>query len=121
LGLRFYDVPQYHASPTEIEDKRTQQMNWRGGTKPYWLHGGSLSSGWGGYLTGDTPDTSHEMAKLEIETRCALWSIASEFVHGFDKFKQQYKDGIRDLIVRSNLSVHNIETKINIYRDLMGI
>lgn len=125
LGLRFQSVPQYHASPTEVTDKQQGVMNWYQGQKPYWIHGGSLSAGWGGYLSGQVPDVSHEMAKLEIETRVAFWRIALDTTEGFEdyygEFKKEYRKGIDDLIVNAKLAVDRIEDKYRLYRQLMRI
>lgn len=120
MGLRFESVPQFHASPTEPDDKKNGDMNWRGSI-PYWIHGGSLSTAWGGYLTGSAPDLSNENAILELETRVAFWTICSDVIDGFDKFKVEYKKGIENLTTVGQLSRGRINSKVNLYRELMRV
>lgn len=120
LGLRFHSIPQYHASPTEPEDKMLRVMNWKDGT-PYWIHGGSLSSGFGGYLSGQVPPLKTDMEKREIESRCAFWTIASDVVEGFSDFKKQYKAGISNLIQKAGLEYARVQEKVNLYRSLMKV
>lgn len=125
LGLRSQAIPQHHAGPFEIEDKIKGEQNWHLTQRSFpWIHGGSLSSGWSGYLTDRIPDTSNDSAKQEIETRVAFWDIASadEVREGaFHGFVRDYRDGIRNLVDKANLDVDRIEKKIKIYRDLMKI
>lgn len=121
MGVRFQSVPQYHASPTEIQDKEKDSMNWYQGQVPYWIHGGSLSSGWGGYLSGRIPQTNSESEKMEIETRCAFWRIATDEVEGFDDFKAQYRAGIDELIEGAKLSKDRVQEKYNFYKALMRL
>lgn len=120
LGVRSADVPQFHADPYEVENKNKGEGNWLD-VKPYWIHAGSLSAGWNGYLSGSLPDVSHESAKKEIETRCAFWTICSESVNGFSDFKDQYRQGIENLITNCQLDRHAIAKKILIYKELMCI
>jgi len=120
MGLRFHDVPQHHASPTEIEDKRTKALNWYGEPMK-WIHGGSLSTGWGGYLSGRVPDTSTIGAKMEIETRVAFWQIAMDQVDGFNDFKEKYMLGIIDLVTNAELDSKRIEHKMKLYKGVMRI
>lgn len=119
LGLRSLDIPQNHADPYEIESKHSGAMNWREPMK--WVHGGSLSSGWGGYLNGPLPDTSNESAKKEMETRIAFWTICSDIVEGFDDFKVLYRAGIYNLTNGKSLDEGDIQKKINIYKKLMRV
>ncbi len=120
MGLRFKDIPQFHADPNEIENKRSELQNWLN-TKPYWLHGGSLSSGLSGYLSGQVPDVSTDSAKMEIETRVAFWIIALDTIKGFDDFKPTYDAGIDKLVQNAQLNTERIGQKIKIYRDLMRL
>ena len=119
-GVRFYNVPQFHASPTEPDDKQQEIMNWIG-EAPYWIHGGSLSAGLGGYLSGNLPDLSTDGAKREIESRVAFWTIASDEVEGFTEFKKEYKAGIEELVVNGKLEKDRINDKISLYRQLMRV
>lgn len=120
LGLKSIDIPQNHASPTEIEEYENKQLKWSG-EKPKYIHGGSLSAGWNGYLQDRMPDLSNENAILEIETRVAFWIICSNAAEGFEDFKQQYKDGIQTLINKGNLNRDRIVKKIQIYKELMNV
>lgn len=118
-GLKSLDIPQYHADPFEIENKDKGEMNWVG-EKPTYIHAGSLSAGWGGYLSGQVPDLSNENAIREIETRVAWWGIAADIVEGFDDFKREYRAGIEQLIVNGKLDRDRINKKTTLYKDLMG-
>lgn len=118
LGLRSIAIPQFHADPYEIESKEKGEMNWKDGS-PYWIHAGSLSSGWNGYLSGNIPDVSNDSAVREMETRCAFWSICSDMADGFDDFKKLYKQGINNLIINAGLDRGNITKKMAIYGKLM--
>ena len=118
-GVRFGEVDQFHCSPTEMADKRTGMGNWYKGKIPFWFHAGSLSAGWNGYLNTSTPDTSTDMAKMEMETRCAWWQIASDLTEGFDSFKKEYKDGIISLISRAKLENSRVQEKYNLYRGML--
>ena len=120
MGLRFSNIPQFHADPFEVESKEKKEMNWIDG-KPFWIHGGSLSAGLGGYLTGLIPEIQSETNMREIESRVAWWQIASDVVEGFDDFKKVYQQGIKDLIVGAKLDQKRIDQKINLYRELMNI
>jgi hypothetical protein len=121
LGVRFQSVPQFHASPSEVSDKELKAMNWYEGRTPYWLHGGSLSSGWNGYLNNSTPPVGDEGAKMEIESRVAFWKIASDVTEGYDDFKKEYRAGIESLIHRADLEVNRVQAKYNLYRTLMKL
>lgn len=122
LGLRFQNVPQHHAGPFEIADKENGEQNWHKFTQPFeWIHAGSLSAGWGGYLSGRIPDTSNESAKLEMETRCAFWELCANVIEGFKDFKGQYHNGIETLVVNADLDWVRINKKYNLYRELMGL
>lgn len=121
-GVQFGDIPQFHASPNEIEEWETKRFNWKDGLKPYWIHGGSLSAGIGGYLSGNIPDTSNLGAKMEIESRVAFWLICLEQSNGeFGAYDEVYAKGIDDLIMNAKLSSDRIERKKNIYSALMQI
>ena len=121
-GLRFKEIPQYHASPFELDDRDNRQGNWTV-DKPTYLHGGSLSSGWSwnGFLLGRQPIPDTINGLHEIETRVAFWTIASDVADGFTDFKAKYKQGIETLTVNAKLDRSLIKTKYNVYRELMGI
>lgn len=122
LGLRFGTVPQHHASPYEISDKARGEQNWHKATQPFdWIHAGSLSAGWGGYLSNRTPDVSNESAMLEIETRVAFWTICMEEAEGFEDFKMQYKQGIEGLIANAGLDKNRIKNKYTLYKEILKL
>lgn len=120
LGLKIGEIAQNHASPFEIEEFDKKEGKWANGNPPY-IHGGSLSSGWGGYLSGKLPDVSTDIAKQEIETRVAFWLIASAVVDGFTDFKYVYQQGIERLINNCQLDRDRIGKKVGIYRALLQI
>ena len=122
MGLKYLNVPQHHASPFEPEEKDGKMGNWHETQQPFhWIHGGSLSSSWNGYLSGTPYHPVQEIEFREMETRCAFWEIASDVVEGFDEFKKQYKQGIKNLITNSGLDESRINRKINIYRSLLRV
>lgn len=122
LGLRSQNVPQHHASPDEMGERERGEQNWHPSQQPFeWIHAGSLSSGWNGYLNKLLPDVSTEGAMKEIETRVAFWYICSDEVEGFDEFKKQYGAGIERLVSECNLDRDRISRKIKLYRELMDI
>jgi len=121
LGLRSLAVPQYHAHPHDIEYAKTKQQSFAFDGQAKWIHGGSLSAGWGGYLSGRLPDVSTDIAKQEIETRVAFWYIAVGEARGFVDFTVNYLQGIEDLIKNAQLNRTRIEDKIQLYRQLMKI
>lgn len=119
LGLKSIEIPQNHASVYEIEEHRLKSMNWAKEIK--FIHGGSLSAGYGGYLSGRLPDVSHDSAKQEIESRVAFWTICSDAIDGFTEFKKQYQLGIIKLMNDCHLDNIRIAQKIKIYKNLMKI
>lgn len=119
LGVRFGSVPQKHASPYEFDDKLNSKGNWVSPIE--WIHGGSLSTSWGGYLSGMKPDFTNDYGKQEIETRVAFWAICAQQISGFDDFKDAYLQGIEKLIMDSKLDQGRIELKIDIYKNLMKL
>lgn len=121
MGLRSQSIPQFHASPFEITEKEIKEGNWHNDQVPYWLHGGSLSTSWGGYLSGRMPDVSTDSAKQEIETRVAFWTICSDAIDGFTQFKPIYQQALAKLVEDANLSKDRIQKKIKIYKELMAI
>lgn len=121
-GVRFQSIQQHKADVYEIESKANGVMNWHPTQRPFdWIHGGSLSAGWGGYLNTSLPDVSNDSAKQEIESRVAFWRICSETVEGFEGFKTEYQKGIEHLIQGCDLNRERIAKKISIYRELLRI
>lgn len=122
LGLKFADIPQHHADPWEVEHKVSAEGNWHISTQPFhWIHGGSLSTGWNGYLTGDLPDTSTDVAKYEIETRVAFWKLCMDESDICETFKISYIGGIQNLIDGAKLDWGRINKKIELYKKVMKL
>lgn len=122
MGLKFFNIPQHKASPTEFEDKENKQGNWYPPFQPMdYIHAGSLSSGWGGYMDDKPLPEMTEANKLEFENRCAWWTIACQDIEGFTKFHDDYLNGIARLIVRAGLNARNIDKKISLYKGIMGL
>ena len=120
LGLKVTEVTQHKADPYEVQNKEAGDMNWR--LMPFdWIHAGSLSSGYGTYLSGQIPNIVDDGGKQEMETRCAWWSIAAMTTQGFDKFKTDYLQGVSSLVKNANLNLERIEKKVNLYRELLRI
>lgn len=118
--LKIGDIRQFHASPTEVEDKEGDAGNWIKGDKPFWLHGGSLSTGLGKYLKDVTPDLSHEINIQEFETRCALWLLCADHCNiDFGSFVMDYQTGIFDLMKRGSLNPFRIAKKHDLYSNLI--
>lgn len=121
LGLRFYSIPQHKADPYEIESKNRNEQNWHPSMQPFgWIHGGSLSTSWGGYLSGASPATDDSSIQ-EMESRCAFWKLSSDVIEGFEPFKTEYKKEIENLITRAHLDTERINKKYNIYKELLGV
>ena len=121
-GVRFHHIPQVKADPYELESKERKEMNWYPQFQPVkWIHGGSLSAGWGGYLSGRVPDVSADISKREIESRVAFWVIASDVIDGFEEFKVQYRAGIEQLITQADLDRGKIQAKVKFYKELMRL
>ena len=120
-GVRFGEIPQYHVSPTEIQDKQKGEMNWWKGQTPHWYHAGSLSSGWNGYLQGNIPDVSTEGAKMEIESRVAGWQLALNYTDGFNVFRVEYQKGIDNLISGAKLDIGRIKEKYDLFENMIGL
>lgn len=119
LGLKSIDIPQYHASPFEVEEKEKRVLKWA--DNPGYIHGGSLSAGLNGYLSGQVPDVSNESAKLEIETRVAFWTICMVMTEGYSDFKEVYFNGIQNLVKNAQLDTQRIARKIELYKTLMQV
>lgn len=120
MGAKSYDISQNHAHPFDLDFQRTHEIMFANGD-PKYIHGGSLSSGWGGYLNKKLPSVATDMEKQDIETRVAFWTICMDNTKGYTDFKNQYADGIDNLKESVRLSSERIQKKINLYRSLMKI
>ena len=122
LGLRFHNIPQHKLSPYEVEDKQRGEMNYHPSQQPYkWLHGGSLSTSWGGYLSGRIPDVSEEISKREIESRVSMWQLISDTINKFPNFLGEYRAGIDNLITNVSLDKERIKEKYELCKNLMKL
>ena len=122
MGLRFWEVPQWKASPYEIENKQNRMGYWI--QKPFgWLHAGSLSSGMNGFLRGDILPIVDEGNRMDFETRVSFWTIAAELedYSEIKEFKDDYLAGIEKTIINHNLDRERIKAKISLYKELMRI
>jgi len=120
MGLKFHDVLQNHASPTEIEDIPLKRYNHDYGFQG-WIHGGSLSSGWNGFLL--TPPSAQEGLSIqEFETRAAFWDLVSEVEEIPDKeFTKRYRRGIDDFVREGGLNRGRVSQKKAFYKNLLKL
>ena len=120
MGLKFIDILQCHASPTEIEDIPLKRYNHEKGFFG-WIHGGSLSSGWNSFLV--TPQIEPQgLGKQEFETRAAFWELISETEEISDEeFTKKYKEGIKRFISECKLDRTRIDQKKEFYKNLLQI
>lgn len=116
LGARIKEIPQYHTSPGEVEDKALHRGNWAEGWPPY-LHGGSLSSGWS--YNGFLRQLQRVVDKTDVETRVALWQLALDYTTGIDSLRPSYQAGITRLIEEGVLRQANVQEKYNLYYDII--
>lgn len=123
MGLKFLDVGQRHAMPSEIEDQKNGTFNYKHGYFG-WIHGGSLSSGWDGFLAGKyTAEPPNDYCLQELESRVAFWKIVGELDHSEElkEFRQNYLIGIGKMINHYQMNRGRINSKIKIWKELMSI
>lgn len=120
LGVREYKIPQNHAHPYDGTGSKTLYVL-EDHVKPTYIHGGSLSSGWGGYLNKKLPPVNTDMEKQDIETRVAFWTIAMGACEGYETFKKEYTQALSSLVTNAVLDSSRITKKINLYMDLMHL
>lgn len=135
-GLRIIEVPQYHASPNDLDHFRFK-TNLFDGIAP-WTHIGSLSSGTHGVLMddegrplarrkidppkeaklGDYCNTSGE--RLEWERRVTMWSMFYDEspADKIEDFRKEYKKAIDRIIAQYGLDRNKIEKWKTIYRSI---
>jgi glycosyltransferase involved in cell wall biosynthesis len=116
MGLRIEEIQQHHSSPTELKDRDMRWNNWQNG-RPTYIHAGSLSSGWShnGFLRLNQP----VIDKQDVETRVAFWKLAVTHAEGLEQFKPAYWKGIDDLVRAGELNEREIQSKYNLYLDLI--
>lgn len=119
-GLTEYPIPQNHAHPYDLENVINKTHMFTNGD-PKYMHGGSLSSGWGGYLNVKTPPVETDMQKQDIETRVAFWDIVSDSTNNYKDFKTEYRWAIEQLKQNAQLNRTRIDNKIQLYRRLMHV
>jgi len=122
MGLRFLEVPQCHCYPLDIDDKLTGERLWLNADFG-WLHSGSLSASWNVFLDGKYAQDSSDFFKQEMETRVALWSMASELepYEEIEDFKKKYDKGIMNLISHYHMDISRISKKIFMYKEVLKI
>jgi hypothetical protein len=137
MNLRIAEIPQYHASPDDLEHYEKKQFLFDG--KAPWTHVGSLSSGTHGVLIDDsgrplaerriTSAYAHKKVpgkcdsmqeKNEWERRVVFWSM---FLDNADpdaipEFRAEYAKAIKRVITQFNLSQYDIDRKKEIYRSI---
>lgn len=123
LGLRFKEVPQHKASPTELEDKQFGINNWK--ERPYgWLHAGSLSV-FVTYLMLENymPDPPNDFCLQELETRISFWQLAVELEEYSEiaEFKKHYLEGLEKTIKHYKMNENRINKKKLVYKQLLQI
>lgn len=121
LGLIEFPIPQNHTHPFDLDNVKLHTNMFATGD-PEYLHGGSLSSGWGGYLNKKFPPVDTDIQKQDIETRVAFWTIVSDVPGSYDyTFNNIYKNSIENLITYSELNRTRITDKIQLYRRLLHV
>lgn len=121
FGLKSYDIPQNHTYPLDFDKSGKVYAQEYDDHEIRYLHGGSLSSGYGGYINKKTPPIETDFQKKDIETRVAFWKIVSDVVEEYNSFKSMYKAGIERLIIDCRLDRNRIQIKYNGYRRIMKI
>lgn len=120
MGLKFINIPQNHASPTEIEDIPLKRYNHKNGFIG-WIHGGSLSSGWGTFFV-KPPPPPEGLSAQEFESRAAFWELVSELETISSKsFTENYKNGLENFINYCQLDRTRIKQKKEFYKNLMNV
>lgn len=119
-GLNEFPIPQNHCHPFDLEHVKNKTGMFRNGD-PKYMHGGSLSSGWGGYLNKKLPPINTDMEKQDIETRVAFWDLISDTTDGYTDFKTEYRWSIEQLKQKAQLNRTRIDNKIQLYRRLMKV
>lgn len=130
-------IPQYHASPDDMEHHKNGQFLFDG--RAPWTHVGSLSSGVGGVLIDDygrplarrSIDPRKDIVRVpgqcttdqersEWERRVTFWSLFLDYaeVDKIQFFQEEYRKALRRIIAQFELPEIRIEQKKAIYRSL---
>lgn len=125
MGLTCHTIPQNHTYPTDFEKNGKMFCQEYDNHEIKYLHGGSLSSGYGGYLNKKLPMLTTDMEKKDMETRVAFWKLVSDMtprlIKGYDEFRKIYKSCIEALIINVKLDRDRIQGKYNGYKRIMNI
>lgn len=136
---RILDIPQYHASPDDIEDYENKRFLFDGNAP--WTHIGSLSTGVGGVLIDDCgrplarrlidpPKESAsvpgqcttEQERREWERRVAAWELflqnALSDIHKIEEFMLLYRRAVDRIIAQFGLRRELIEKRKEIFHTL---
>lgn len=120
MGVREFQIPQNHAHPFDLQNVTNHEVMFSNGN-PLYIHGGSLSSGWGGYLNVKLPPVDTDMEKQDVETRVAMWRIVEAMTEGYYEFRKEYIRGIIRLEDECNLDRERIDKKVELYMKLMHL
>lgn len=138
---KIHFVPQYHASPNDIDHFRDKTNLWDGNCP--WLHIGSVSSGLHGLLRSSNgkpmalrkredvmasplPNYIHSDGdKREFERRMQYhwlcWQETKDELSEISEFGQDYREAIQRIIEAYNLDENNITNMNEAYRKLLGL
>lgn len=137
-GLRFFDIPQYHANPHD-EQNKINKIGIFDGKCPY-IHLGSLSSGIASYLIDENGRRLKErikyniipaplqspldMDRAELERRVAWWKEAFDVgtsKYGFyvAGFSDSYLFAINNLIKICDLNATRVSRWTSLYKEVM--
>jgi len=144
MNLKIAEIPQYHASPDDLEHYEKKQFLFDG--KAPWTHIGSLSSGTHGVLIDDFGrplarrfiDPHMAVAKVpgqcttkqeqnEWERRVVFWSMFLDNANkalpagrqsAIPEFRKEYEKAINRVISQFHLSQYDIDRKKEIYKSI---
>ena len=124
MGLKVYEVPQYHSHPLDMMDMQSGQNIWDGQCP--WIHIGSLTMTMEDLIICTHPPQEHkntphtEMEKMELERRYAwvllFLDITDGYTDGIINTKEKYVSSIHAFIRTFDLSVARIKNLVGEYR-----
>lgn len=119
-GLKSLNVPQNHAHFSDLEAKQNNTGLFSGDNLNY-LHAGSLSSGWNGYLNKKFANLNTDDEKQDMEVRIAFWKTALNNTQGYDELRNDYKEGISNLITMEELNEERIRKREIMYSEILKL
>lgn len=121
LDYRIKSIPQHHYCPDELEDKDTNNHNYEPSTQPFsYIHFGSLSSGWNGYLS-EGYDGKQLPSLKEMENRLSAWLLCAQNTEGYEDFRSHYIGRIIDAINNVGVDKNRLEKKSQLLKELVGL